>query len=56
MQKIVPDADFRKEFEENPANMKLLLDTWKAKKINKAELLQIMSKLQNKARQSLGIA
>lgn len=62
MQKAVPELDLRREYEEaqqDPKDKELmdaLIKRWKEGKLKKKELLNAFSKMQQKARESLGIA
>lgn len=56
MQKALPDRDMRTEYEEDPENMKQLMELWKQGKLNKSNLHKAFSMIQQDARQALGIA
>lgn len=56
MQKALPDRDMRKEFEGDPEYMQKLIKLWKEKKLNKSNIREAFSMIQQTARQSLGIA
>jgi len=56
MQKALPDVDMRQEYENNPESFKRLMKLWQDRKVNKKNLRQFFSAIQQKAKQSLGIA
>lgn len=56
MQKAIPDRDLRQEYEDDPEGMQRLMKLWREKKLNKKNINKAFSMIQQKARQSLGIA
>lgn len=56
MQKAMPDRDMRQEYEADPEYMQKLINLWKEGKLNKSNLHKAFSAIQQRARQSLGIA
>lgn len=55
MQKAIPDVDLKSEYEADPENMERLMNLWKQKKVNSKNLRDFFSKLQQGAKQTLGI-
>lgn len=56
MQKALPERDLRQEYQDDPENMKRLMELWRKGKLNKKNLRKAFSVIQAKAKQSLGIA
>lgn len=56
MQKALPDRDMRDEYETDPEYMKKLIQLWKQGKLNKSNLHKAFSAIQQRARESLGVA
>ncbi len=56
MQKAVPDVDLRQEMEQDPEGMKRLIKLWQERKLNKKNIRNAFSAIQQRAKQSLGIA
>ena len=56
MQEALPDVDMRQEYEGDPENMQRLMKLWREKRISKTKLREFFLAIQQKARESLGIA
>jgi hypothetical protein len=56
IQKLVPDNDMKDEYRQNPEGMKKLLEAWRQGKLNKQQLRNAFSSLQQTAQEALGIA